>query len=257
MPKLVHRNPAYRRHSQSGDSFVQLSGERIYLGRFGSKETKQEYDRCVAAWIANGRRPRRAAATADLSITELIADYWEHARAYYVKPVLNADRTPKIDDQGKPLTRPTSEQESIHQALPLKKLYGSTAAAEFGPLALKSVREAMVKLGWCRSNINKQVLRIKQMFKWSVAAERVPASVHHGLQAVPGLRKGRVQVRESQPVRPVPEEYVQATLRVLPRQIQAMVKLQVLSGMRSGELVIIRGVDIDTTGRMRENREAA
>ena len=48
-----------------------------------------------------------------------------------------------------------------------RELYGSTPAAEFGPLALQAVREAMIGKDWCRNQINKQVDRVKRMFKWA------------------------------------------------------------------------------------------
>jgi hypothetical protein len=63
----------------------------------------------------------------------------------------------------------------------------------------------MIDSGFCRSEINKRVRHILRAFKWAVADEMVPASVHHGLQAVSGLR-----VRENEPVRPVPDAFVDA-----------------------------------------------
>src|ERR671929_213785 len=51
----------------------------------------------------------------------------------------------------------SSEPGTIRQALrPIQELYGETRARDFGPLALKAVRQAMIQRGWCRSFINKQ-----------------------------------------------------------------------------------------------------
>ena len=36
----------------------------------------------------------------------------------------------------------------------VRSLFGATPAREFGPLSLKTVRQAMVDRGWCRSLIN-------------------------------------------------------------------------------------------------------
>jgi integrase len=44
----------------------------------------------------------------------------------------------------------------------------------------------------------------------------------------------------------VPEHVINAVLKYLPPSLQAMVKLHGLSGARSGELCIMRGVDIET-----------
>jgi integrase len=70
----------------------------------------------------------------------------------------------------------------------------------------------------------------------------------HALQAVPGLKLGRTEARETEPVRPVSRAVVEDTLPLL-RPMQAdMVRLQLETGMRPGELVVMRACDIDMTG---------
>jgi hypothetical protein len=69
--------------------------------------------------------------------------------------------------------KPTNEPRNIRLALrPVRRLYGHTPATEFGPRALKAVREVMIKSGLCRSEINKRVRRIVRAFKWAVADEQ-------------------------------------------------------------------------------------
>ena len=68
------------------------------------------------------------------------------------------------------------------------------------------------------------------------------------MRSVPGLKRGRSDARESKPVKPVPERTVDATIEYLSPTLAAMVRLQALTGMRGGELVVMRPVDIDTTG---------
>ena len=51
------------------------------------------------------------------------------------------------------------------------------------------------------------------------------------------------------PVVPVEDAVVEATLPFLSRQVQTMVKLQLLTGMRAGEVVLMRTADIDRTAR--------
>lgn len=233
MPRLVHRNPTYRKHRASGQAIVTIGGRDHYLGPFGTKASRDEYDRIIAEWLANGRQVTTP--TADLSIAELIVVYWAHVQSYYRKP----DGTP------------SSEQSTIRLALrPLKQLYARTAARDFGPLALKAVRQTMVELGWARTQVNKHIGRLRRMFKWAVENEMIPAAVSHGLQAVAGLRAGRSEAHESAPVLPVPEEHVAAILDYLSPQVRAMVETQLLSGMRPGEVCQMRTCDIDTTGRL-------
>jgi hypothetical protein len=132
----------------------------------------------------------------------------------------------------------------------VKRLYGDTAVTHIGRLALKAVRQEMVKLGWARSHINPQAGRIRRMFKWGVKNEMVPPSILHGLQAVAGLRRGKTEAREREPVRPVPETMVYAIKGHVARQVWAMIELQLLAGMRPDEVSRIRAGDVDTSGRL-------
>ena len=36
--------------NNGGTAFVRINGKRIYLGKFGSSEAKQNYARCIAEW---------------------------------------------------------------------------------------------------------------------------------------------------------------------------------------------------------------
>jgi integrase len=102
----------------------------------------------------------------------------------------------------------------------------------------------------CRTEINKRVRRIVRAFKWAVSEEMVPPAVHQALKTVQGLRPGRADVRESEPVRPVSDAFVDAIRPFVSRQVWAMIELQRLTGMRPGEVVIMRARDIDVGGRI-------
>lgn len=228
------RTPSYRLHKPTGQAVVTLNGRDVYLGRHGTAASRAEYDRIVAEWLSNGRQLPAPGGAGDLSVSELIVAYVRHADGYYRKN-----------------DHPTGEAEAVRSSLrPLRQMYGPTPAREFGPLKLKAVRQALVDSGLCRNEVNKRTGRVVRAFKWAVENELVPPSVHHGLRAVTGLRKGRSGVRESEPVRPVPEAYVDAIRPHVSRQVWAMVELQRLTGMRPGEVVIMRTMDLDTSGRV-------
>jgi integrase len=228
------RTPSYRHHKPSNQAVVTLDRRDIYLGRYNSPESRAEFDRLLAEWLSNGRRLLAPEAGSDLSVNEIAQAYLRHADAYYVK-------------NGKPTVEPGNIRLAIR---PLRQLYGHTLAREFGPLALKTVRSAMAQANICRSEINRRIGRIVRIFKWAVSEELVPPSVHQALQTVPGLRRGRVDVRESEPVRPVPDAFVDAIKPYVSRQVWAMVELQRLTGMRPGEVCTMRTADIDSSGRV-------
>jgi integrase len=234
MPRLTDRNPRYCKHRASGQAIVTIDGHDIYLGPYGTKASKLEYDRVVAEWLANGRRlPQgNAAGPSDITITEIIDRFLTHAQAYYRHP----DGTP------------TGECDTFKSPLRmLRELYGRTQARDFGPLALQAVRQKMIDTGWCRTHINSQVARLRIVFKWAVSKELIPASVHHGLATVTGLKIGRTEARESEPVRPVPDAVVDATLPHVSSVIGAMVQVQRYTGCRPGEVCRMTTGSVDTS----------
>ena len=106
----------------------------------------------------------------------------------------------------------------------------------------------MIDSGLCRNEVNKRVRRIVRAFKWAVGEELVPLSTYEALTVVPPLGRGQAGVRESEPVRPVPDASVDAIRPYVSRQVWAMVELQRLTGMRPGEVRTMRTVDVDTSG---------
>src|SRR5204862_5691901 len=76
----------------------------------------------------------------------------------------------------------------------------------------------------------------------------VPVAVYQSLTTLPGLQAGRTEARDMPPVEPVSEEHVRATLPFLRPAVRAMVQVQLLTGMRPGEVCQLRPCDLDTTG---------
>jgi hypothetical protein len=75
---LLGKLPAYRRHKATGQAVVMLGGKDYYLGPWKSVASRNEYQRVTrSGWSATH-------ATVDLSIVELLAAFWQHAKAYYV-----------------------------------------------------------------------------------------------------------------------------------------------------------------------------
>ena len=108
----------------------------------------------------------------------------------------------------------------------------------------------MVERGWCRKTVNNQVGRVKRMVKWAVENELLPADRYHALQAVAGLKLGRTTAPDMPPVKPVPDGLVAAVLPHVSAQVAAMINLQLLTGMRPGEVCIMRTCDIDRSGEV-------
>lgn len=230
MPRLARILPAYRKHRSSGQAVVTLSDQDFYLGPHGTKVSRDAYDREVAQWLARGRRPQdHSGDGAEISCIELIVAYERFAKGYYRKH----DKT-------------TRETAAIHSAAKVvKDLYGREPANAFGPLKLQAVRQAMIRIDWCRSNINKQVGRIVRMFSWGVSQELVKPGIAEALREVKGLHLGRSEARESAPVLPVEDSIVNATLEHVPAVVADMIKFQRLTGCRPEDVCSIRPCDLD------------
>jgi len=218
-------------HKASGRAYTVLNGKAVYCGEHGTPEAEQCYHQVIAEWMASGRQipgdPEQ------ITIKELIARFWLHAEQYY--------RT-LTDGRVK-------ELEQFRLALrPVKELYGNTPVADFGPRALKTVRQKMIDKGWCRPYINKQVNRIRHMFKWAVGDELIQGPLLHALQSVPGLRRGRSDAPEPEVIKPVPIERVNAIEPFVSRQVWAIVQLQLFTAARAGEICQMRPCDIDREG---------
>jgi integrase len=127
----------------------------------------------------------------------------------------------------------------------IKPLYEQELAVKFGPLALKSVRQSLIDAGISRKHINKQVDRIKRMFRWAAAEEMIPARISQALNMVAGLRQGRTEANETTPIMPVGADTVDATLEHLPSIPADMVRLQRFCGCRPEEVCALRPCDLD------------
>lgn len=227
MPRLGNRIPQYRCHRQSGQAIVTINGRDYLLGPHGTKASKLEYDRLITEWLSSGRSTAFGVPEHATAVVELIVAYLEHAKAYYG----NSKR---------------GEYANMRQVLkPLRELYGKTPAREFGPRQLKAVREKFLAAGHARKHINANIQRIGRMFRWAAAEGMIPPDVPQALAMVPGLRKGHTTARETEKVRPADPKLVAATLPLLPPVVRAMVELQQVTGMRPGELCILRPGDID------------
>jgi hypothetical protein len=77
-------------------------------------------------------------------------------------------------------------------------------AQHFGPKRLKEIRQAMIEVDHSRRYINKNIGRIKRMFRWAVEEELIPPTMHTALETVRGLKRGRTTARETErTLRPV------------------------------------------------------
>lgn len=131
---------------------------------------------------------------------------------------------------------------------PLLHLYGDLPASELNPVRLRAVQLFMVEAGLCCGVVNARIARIRRCVKWAVARMLLAPAVLEGLRAVEPVRPPQAPYHP--PVQPVSLEVVEATLPWLVDQqrgtdvVRRMVTVQMLTGMRPGELCAMKGQDI-------------
>lgn len=202
------RTPSYRLHKTSGQAFVELNCRRIYLGKYGSETSQTRYRRLVAEWLAN---------PATVTLTNTAAG--EHLHQRNVACRLEVCR--KLPQYTGTLSQ---ELVSIRDALrPVQEFYGLAPATEFGPPALKAVRQTLIEKGLARGVIISRVNRSQRALQWAVSEELVPSSIYETLRTVSGLKRGRSAARETEPVKPVTRAYVEAVLPNVAFQVAAMI----------------------------------
>ncbi len=229
--------PKYRHYKPKNLGVVRIDGRDIYLGKFGSPDSYEKYHRLLAERYARGpvgvlSSPEDGPKSEVLTITELCVGYYRHCEKYYTK-------------NGKPTTQITIIKPALKV---LNSLYGSTLSKDFSPLGLKACRAEFISQGLSRRECNRRTRLIRQMFKWGCSEELIPPHVFHGLQSVSGLQAGRCEAKDPAPVGPVPEAIVERTIEQLTPTLEAMIRLQLASAMRPGEVVIMRACDLNMSG---------
>jgi integrase len=140
----------------------------------------------------------------------------------------------------------TSEVHCIRSALSF--LPANEFARDFGPLALKAVQQSMIAKGLALKTINSYVERIRRMFKWAVSEQLISGAQLTELRSVDGLRAGRSGAREPDAIMPVPQAMLDAVRPELNEVVRDMIDVQLLTGMRSGELCAFKAEHVEMTG---------
>lgn len=181
----------------------------------------------------------------DRTIAGICRQYLQYAVDHYIDP-----------DDG----QPTDEIIKIKAALShLLDFCPDLPAEDFGPVKLMELREHMInqaKAGkdgepivrFTRGTINGRITLIKRVFEWASKWQKIPRSVYYGLMSVKGLRRGRSKARETEPIKPIAEHWVRATMKHMPSTVAAMVEVQMLGGMRPDEVCQMRAAEIDMSG---------
>jgi len=202
----------------------------------------RQYDQWVAAFVA-----RRASQAADRPGPKpLIEELWGAYQEWLAGPIAYMKHG-----------RKTSEPASISAACKIvSEIFGDKVAEHFGGRDLAAVREAFIAKKWVRKTINKNLKRVRGMFRWGVAQDLLPPVVVERLMAVKGVSKSEANVRGipiEEKIVGVSRAVVEATLNAtdesgkpfVPAVLATMVRVHWQLGCRAEDVVLLRTKDID------------
>lgn len=226
MPKLCCRN--------DGTLYATYDGQKYYFGK-NRQNAQDAYRRFIAEIVAAGNLKRSKRAT--ITVAELCS-------AFFV---------------AHPPTQPRYNYTRAAQAM--LSLYADTDVNEFGPVALKTVREILVKQTLSRKYVNKLVVSIRTIISWGVGEQLVRPEVLVALKCVKPLFIGQSEAVEHEAIVAVAEDVIEATLPHLPPTLADMVRVQCLTGMRPSEVCEMRLSEVDRSGtpwvyRKRDHKNA-
>lgn len=231
-PRL-RRDKGGRAYSRWTDPVTKRRKVKVF-GPWGDAETVRAYRVWAAEWLAGSGEPTVADGE-QVSVARLVMRYVEWANSHYQK---NGRRT--------------SEPLGIRAAMRVvNDLYGDTAAAEFAPTRLLAVQAEWVKSGIAMTTANGYLSKVVRCWSWGVSRGLVPAAVADALTHVARLQVGRTTARRPAPKRAADDADLDKALPHLhddpdrQRVLEAIIRLQRLTGMRPGEVLELRGRDID------------
>ena len=102
-----------------------ISGRFFYLGKYGSKASREEYERIIGEYLNNGKKLPPLRNRTEITIEELAVKFLEYTEGYYVQN-----------------GRVTETFGHCKLAIgPVVRHYGTHFVSSFGPLALTFIRD--------------------------------------------------------------------------------------------------------------------
>ncbi len=212
-----------------------------------------------------------------ISVQELVDRFLLHAgRKYDPRPGCPSNETKNVSDACRPWVDG----------------YGSSPAADLTIETLEEIQHAMCRKGYVVSTVNKRMQRIKRVVRWGVKRRTVPATVlgefelldpvrapqakhkppveavsmelvERTLTAMEGIAENaETACPGSVPCAAAASFAANAATRPLnplmsnrktPSPVPTIIRLMLLTGMRPGEAVIMRGTNVSTAGNSIEH----
>lgn len=227
--------PKYRRQTGRDFAFVEFQGKRNRLpGPYGSQKSKQAYAEFLSE-ISQEKQPEII--TNQMTLLQLCTSFLDWAEI---------NHTPKE----------YQHYNRLVSVLGGSKFFG-IRAVNIGPNIFRQIQQFLIdfrpkqKEGyrkppkrWSRQYINKQMDKLKDIFQWAISIELIGPEHLVALDTVQPLKKNRTAAPEAKKVKPVDYSPVHRTIEFAGPVIGAMIELQLVTGMRPGNVCRICPAEI-------------
>lgn len=203
------------------------------------RAARNRYAAWMATWKMTDHVRNPDSAPANYTARRLATDYFAHAEQHYVKN-----------------GQPTSSLWEVKYAMEaVADAWGNRPLVRVQSHELAQLRDRMIwrEDGSPRSvrTVNGRLAIIKQAARWA-ASERgfIPDAVAVAMSMVKPLVEGRCEARSTDAIRPVDEDVVARTIEAAPAVLGDMIRLMWYTGMRPGEVAIMRACDVEREGEV-------
>lgn len=205
-----------------------MNGERVYFGKADTVEAQEAYRRFVAKHAAEPGA-KHGADKGYLAV--LISQFTESPDA----------------------PRSAAKKKEIARLIPHLGAIALKQACHVTAQEVKAwVKAKAEQVGddgdpvYCRTTLRSWVATLKRIYRWAVESQLLSAEAAASVLAI-----GKLPIddaRRERDVEPVPRTHVEATLPHLTPTLAAMVRLQLLTGMRPSDLFNMTGAEIHRGG---------
>lgn len=230
-PKLCH-------NKKKNFAYIYIGRKQVYLGKWGSDETKAAYTRFLMEWAKSKTATEARLHPGKISLVEVVCAFIEDFRA-----------------------RPSKSLSDLNTYIFLGKricsLFPDYAADDFRIRDLETLRDSFQKEGYYRGGrrheytrtyLNKLMNRTKSIFSWGISKEMVSAETYARLKFLVPLRRGQTSAPEPEKKHTVSDSDFNAVLNYLIPTYRDIAVILRYTGMRPSELANMRICDIEMTG---------
>lgn len=242
MPRRADPNrlPALLLHRASGQGRVRIAGRYVYVGKFGTDAARQRYAEVLQQHFS---------AAAQAAVVQPEPATAPLARLVTVNDLCLRFVTERIPLYLTSEGKPSAERDCFRGVIRLlHQRFGELPVDNFGPLCLRQIRDDMVKKGWSRNFINKQIRRLRYIFRFGISWEIVDPSVAEKLKSVPALGPLESSAPEYPARKSVPDKDQRKVRELLSPAYRDIFDLLRLTGARPGEILRLTVESIQQEG---------